>query len=436
MGAILVLYHSRIAPVRPAIADHLASFRRYGGRPCIYMNLAVRSVPSWIGRLDIDLVVLHTILLSDRWQPDDFRDVALRMRSVRSIRAPVVALPQDEFINTDVLVDVLTDLGVEHVFSCAPESEWARIYGPLLERGTGITRVLPGYLEPATVRRIETVAERVATRDIDIGYRAWKPKPWLGRHGMSKGWIAAAFAESGRQAGLRIDISVEPGDTLVGDDWFRFLLRSRYTIGVESGAGILDRDGRIRACSEDYVARHPEAGFEEVERHCFPGLDGSLQLRTISPRHLEACATRTSQILVEGAYSGILEAGRHYLPVRQDLGNVDEVVEAVRSGDGHREMADRAYADIVASGRYGYESFVRTILDTAGVGHAGAAPRRGILIGGLTAWERSLDAPSWGWVRIRQRIRPMVREALRRVGLLDAVMRSRSERRARRLGDS
>ena len=53
--------------------------------------------------------------------------------------------------------------------------------------------MLPGYLEPATVRRIETVAERVATRDIDIGYRAWKPKPWLGRHGMSKGWIAAAF---------------------------------------------------------------------------------------------------------------------------------------------------------------------------------------------------------------------------------------------------
>ena len=115
---------------------------------------------------------------------------------------------------------------------------------------------------------------------------------------------------------------------------------------------------------------------------------------------------------------------------------MDEVVETVRSGDGHREMADRAYADIVASGRYGYEALVRTILETAGVGRAGAARRRGILIGGLTAWERSLDAPSWGWVRIRQRIRPMAREALRRVGLLDAVMRSRSERRARRLGDS
>jgi hypothetical protein len=98
-------------------------------------------------------------------------------------------------------------------------------------------------------------------------------------------------------------------------------------------------------------------------------------------------------------------------------------------------MAERAYTDIVASGRYGYEAFVQTILATAGVGARGPAGRRGILIGGLSAWERTLDVPSWGWVRIRQRVRPMAREALRRVGLLDPVMRARSDRRARRLGE-
>jgi hypothetical protein len=434
LGSILVLYHSRLAPVRPAIADHLFSFRRYGGRPCVYVNMAVRSVPSWIGRLDIDLVVLHTILLSDRWQPDDFRDVALRMRPIRALRAPVVAIPQDEFINTDVLVDVLDRLHVDHVFSCAPPEEWATLYGPLIDRGAGVTRVLPGYLEPETVRRIETLSREIPERDIDIGYRAWKPKPWLGRHGMQKGWIADAFEAAGRAHGLRLDISLEEQDTLIGDDWFRFLLRSRYTIGVESGAGILDRDGRIRACSDAFVADHPSATFEEVEAHCFRGLDGNLNLKTISPRHLEACATRTPQILVEGSYSGILEAGRHYIAVREDLANVSEVVESVRTGDGHRDMAERAHADIVASGRYGYDAFVRTILAEAGVGTAGTARRRGILIGGLSAWERTLDAPSWGWVRIRQRVRPVVREALRRVGLLDAVMRTRSDRRARRLG--
>jgi len=433
LGSILVLYHSRLAPVRPAIADHLFSFRRHGGRRCIYINLAVRSVPSWIHRLDIDLVVLHTILLSDRWQPDDFRDVVLRMRPLKRVRAPRVAIPQDEFIHTDLLVEVLDDLDVDHVFTCAPEEEWATIYGPLLGKGVGFTRVLPGYLEPETVKRIERLSFQVPTRDIDIGYRAWKPKPWLGRHGMMKGWIADAVGTEGRRAGLRIDISMQEKDTLLGDAWYRFLLRSRYTIGVESGAGILDRDGRIRSCADEYVSAHPDASFEEVEQNCFAGLDGQLNLRTISPRHLEACATRTPQILVEGTYNGILEAGRHYIPVRPDFTNLVDVVDEVARGEDHRDMAERAYSDIVASGRYAYEAFVNTVLSAVPIAVDARPRRRGILMRGLSAWEQASDGPSWGWVRVRQRIRPLAREALRRIGLLSSVMNARNARRERRL---
>lgn len=433
MGSILVLYHSRLAPVRPAIADHLFSFRRYAGRPCIYINMAVRSVPSWIHRLDIDLVVLHTILLSDRWQPDDFRDVVLRMRPLKRVHAPRVAIPQDEFINTDLLVEVLDDLEVDHVFTCAPEEEWATIYGPLVRKGLGFTRVLPGYLEPETVQRIERLSSQVPTRDIDIGYRAWKPKPWLGRHGMMKAWIADAVGTEGRRAGLRIDISMEEKDTLLGDAWYRFLLRNRYTIGVESGAGVLDRDGRIRACAEAQVAANPDVSFEEVERTCFSGRDGELNLRTISPRHLEACATRTPQILVEGSYNGILEPGRHYIPLRPDFRNLAEVVDEVARGEDHREIAEQAHADIVASGRYGYEAFVRTVLSAVPIGARGETRSRGILVRGLSAWEHASDGPSWGWVRIRQRVRPVAREALRRIGLLPSVMNARNARRERRL---
>jgi len=433
LGSILVLYHSRIAPVRPAIHDHLYSFRRYGGRPCIYINMAVRSVPSWIGELDIDLVVLHTILLSDRWNPDDFGDVVRRMRPLRNVDAPTVALPQDEFIYTDVLVHVLDDLGVGHVCTCAPPEEWTKIYGSLIAKGVGLTQVLPGYLEPRTVKRIERLARKVPKRDIDI---AWKPKPWLGRHAMMKGWIADAVAAEGDRRGLRMDISLDERRTLVGDDWFRFLLRSRYTIGVESGASILDRDGRIRACADAYADEHPDASFEDVEASCFPGLDGQLSLRTISPRHLEACATRTPQILLEGSYSGILEAGRHYIPLKADFSNLSGVLDEVAGGEDRRDLAEQAYTDIVASGRYGYEGFVRTVLSAVPTRAETKTRSHGILMRGLSAWEHANDGPSWRWVRIRQRIRPLAREALRRTGLLPSVMNARTARRERRQRES
>jgi len=430
MGWILVLYHAPQAPIRRAIADHLYSIRRYSGRPCIYVNLAVRPIPSWIHRLDIDLVVFHTILLATRWYPVVFRDLARRLEPIQRLGCPKIAIPQDEFLNTDLLIDFLEEFRVDHVFTCASPDEWVTIYGRLLTRGVGITRVLTGYLEPTTVRRISQLAAGSGGRDIDIGYRSWKPEPWLGRHGMLKGWVADRFAEEGRRSGLRVDISTEAADTLYGDAWYRFLLRCRYTIGVEGGASIHDRDGRVRRCVEAYSSEHPGASFEEIERACFAGIDGTFNLRAISPRHLEACATRTPQVLIEGSYNGVLEPGIHYVPLRADFANIREVAEEIARGGDGAEMAERAYQDVVSSGQYTYESFVATLL--AGVQvtspHRPPNPTR---IRAFTAWAHSADRLSWAVVRSRSRLRAVARSTLRRAGLLEAARRLRERRRSR-----
>jgi hypothetical protein len=431
VGAILVLYHAPRTPLRQAVADHLYSIRRYSGRPCIYVNLAVRRIPSWIERVDIDLVVFHTILLSTRWYPEAFRDIARRLRPVTRLSCPRIAIPQDEFLNTDLLVEFLQEFRVNHVFTCAPADEWERIYGPLMADGVGLTRVLTGYLEPHTVNRINRLADKVGERDIDIGYRSWKPEPWLGRHGMLKGWIAERFAEKGRTLGLRVDISVDRAATLFGDAWYRFLLRCRYTIGVEGGASIHDRDGRIRRCVDAYIAEHPDAGFEEIEHSCFAGLDGTFNLRAISPRHLEACATRTPQALVEGSYNGILKPGIHYLPLRADLADISEVLEEIAHGEEGTEMAERAYRDVVASGRYSYASFVATLLADIPVKPSQMRGHDSVSVRAISAWARIADPLSWILVWIRQMAREVGRETLRRLGLLEAAKRARARRRLR-----
>ncbi|MBT8506740.1 hypothetical protein B1F79_04690 [Coxiella-like endosymbiont of Rhipicephalus sanguineus] len=45
----------------------------------------------------------------------------------------------------------------------------------------------------------------------------------------------------------------------------------------------------------------------------------------ISPRHFEAVATKTLQILYEGEYSNILKPWVHYVPLKKDYSNFDEV---------------------------------------------------------------------------------------------------------------
>ena len=127
--------------------------------------------------------------------------------------------------------------------------------------------------------------------------------------------------------------------------------------------------------TERYLDAHPDATFEEVEAACFPGEDGKLQLFAISPRHLEACATRTCQVLVEGDYSGVLRAGEHYIPIAKDLSNVEEVLDRLQSGDERERIVENAHRDIVESGRYTYRGLVEQVEGESGLaGARGPAP--------------------------------------------------------------
>jgi hypothetical protein len=419
---VLVVYYADLAPLRTALADHLEAVGRYGAGTALYLNIAVRAIPAWLDLLGIDLIVFHTSVLAQRWHPPTFRRVRQQLARLRTSPAVKVALPQDEFIHTDQLCSFLDEFSVDHVLTCADEADWPTIYGDLVRGPAAFQRVLTGYLDPGTVARIDALRQHVGPRTVDVAYRAWRPEFWLGRHAQIKGTIADVFEREAPAHGLTTDISVSAEDTLIGDAWFRLLLRARWTIGVEGGASIIDRDGSLRTRTLAYIADHPGADFAEVEAACFPGLDGSLGLAAISPRHFEACATRTAQVLVEGEYNGVLEAGTHYLPLKADYSNLSDILSAMSDEQLRARLADRAYDDIVASRRFEYRTLAELVTGLAG---AGSRAPRGRLHGPLVAWERRLDRPSWTWVAIRQVLRPALRTSLARLGLLPLVQRIR-----------
>jgi len=351
--------------MRGAIADHLYAIRRYAAADCVYVNTLVRNLPTWLVRSDFDLIVFHTTLLSMRWGRDRFPDLIERLRPLASNRATRIALPQDEFINTDLLCDFVNALDVRYVFSVAPESTWGQIYAGIDRERVRLHKVLTGYVDARRIERIRHLASAISSRPIDVGYRAYGIRHALGRHGYLKIEIAERARPLLAERGLSADISTRFEDTLYGDDWTRFLLRSRYTLGVEGGASLFDPDGSIHAKVREYMSAHPTASFEAVEAACFPGRDGTFDLMAISPRHLEACATRTVQILVEGEYSGVLQPDVHYIPVCKDLSNLEEVLCELGDEERRSRIAERAYADVVSSGRYSYETFVERLLACA-----------------------------------------------------------------------
>ncbi len=157
--SVLVAYALLQWPWRKSLEDHLYSFRRYGKHTYHYVNLAVPGLALPYSAARYDAIVWHTSFLSWlRWSPDvQQRGLLGRARRLKDCAPVRVALPQDEFLRSDKINAVLTELGVEHVFSVAPASEWPKIYDGLDRERVGLSRVLTGYLDEQTLARTQRI---------------------------------------------------------------------------------------------------------------------------------------------------------------------------------------------------------------------------------------------------------------------------------------
>lgn len=361
---IVVFYNARYSlPLRSSNEAHVYAWRRYANHRVVYVNVGFGVPWALLDRLAIDAVVFDTLFLSMHWDPDLFDWRSAACVRLRERRCPKIAIVQDEFMNMDVVNRFLASVGITHILSCAEPADWPRIYSGIDRDRVRFRTALTGYVDERRLERIAGMAR--PARTIDLGYRAWNNPFWLGEHGTRKVEIGRILGEEARRRGFRIDINpLNARDFLIGDRWFDFLLSCRAVLGVEGGASVLDWDGTIRERVDRYLRDHPDAGFEQTRAACFPGRDHAIGLACLSPRHFEAAMTRTCQVLLEGEYNGVFEPWRHYIPVRRDYGNLDEVFDALADHCRTAEIAERCFEEVVASGNWTYRRFIRALEET------------------------------------------------------------------------
>ncbi len=268
---------------------------------------------------------------------------------------------------------------------------WPTLY-PRTGASTRMERSYTGFVDDRGAGAVARLPRPHAERPLDIVYRARNLPFHIGHHGQLKAGIADVVDPAARARGLRTDISTDFAATKYGDAWFDFLASGRCVIGTESGSSALDPRGEIRRFEAAWRAEHPDATFEEFAALQEPGWDDH-DFTAISPRLFEAAQTMTCQLLVEGAYDGILAPEQHYVPLRADLSNVDEVLERIADPAETEAVAERAWEDLILSGRYSYGAFaahVETVVEEV----AGDRARRGSR--GRLAW-RAANAASDGY---------------------------------------
>ena len=307
-------------------------------------------------------MILHYTFLSVRWGKERYKEWSKAIRRLKKIGGHKVAIPQDEYAETDVLCSLLRECGVRTVFTCFSKENYDKVSPPEKVPLDHRVTVLPGYIDEIAARRVQSFCVKGKQRPIDIGYRARKLPYWLGRPGQLKHEMGQVVLEKTKGSGLKVDISTGDRDVFWGNDWYRFLCRCRAVLGCEGGASLMNPTGEIRSRVEEYVRRNPDASFEEVEKSCFPGQDYNIRLFTLSPRHFECAITKTYQVLLEGNYGGIFLPGVHYIELKKDYRNINQVIELLRDEKYCLQIAENAFRDIVQSGKYTYRIFTNQVV--------------------------------------------------------------------------
>jgi hypothetical protein len=147
----------------------------------------------------------------------------------------------------------------------------------------------------------------------------------------------------------------------------------RAVLGVEAGVSVFDIDDVVVPACERLLREEPDLSFDQVYERLLQPYDGTgVAYRTVSPRVFEAAATGTCQILYEGHYSGVVQAGVHYLMLRKDFSNFDEVLRQYRDEGVRQAVVANAERDLIAAGTYSYRRFMAHF--DAGLLAAGLVP--------------------------------------------------------------
>jgi hypothetical protein len=178
-------------------------------------------------------------------------------------------------------------------------------------------------------------------RRIDLGYRAYDAPWYLGN--IEKMEIAEYFAKNAQALGLAVDISLDVADRFDSAGYAAFLNRCRGQIGTESGGDYFELTDVTRLKVFAYLTAHQDATWKQVEALFFTGYGNSVPMRILSGRQVEAAACKTVQVLFEGRYNGYLQPDQHYIPLKADYSNIDDVMRKFRDDDFCRRVVDSAY---------------------------------------------------------------------------------------------
>ncbi len=347
---ILVLYNHGSTYIN-TVQEYLESFSKYS-RHNIYYADGLQGSQCITDLSLFDVVAIHYSL---RLCLPDYisTDFAKALQKYEGLK---VLFIQDEYNHTNLTIQGIRDLGINLVFSCVPPQYKEAVYPIENLPNVEFIHILTGAV-PLHLEKFHPV-KPLSQRDLLIGYRGRVLPYYLGELAREKFTIGQKMRQICEERGLLVDIECDDNKRIYGDAWYEFLQNCRATLGTESGSNVFDFDGSLERTIQQALKINPALTYEEAYQRWIAPHEGLVKMNQISPKIFESIALQTALILFEGSYSGVIQPELHYIPLKKDFSNIDEVLDKIQDDEYLQDLTRRTYQDIIETGAYSYKSFI------------------------------------------------------------------------------
>ena len=270
-----------------------------------------------------------------------------------------ILMIQDDYDNTEETRKTIERLGIKTVYTVVPQPFVDKVYPQERFPDVDFFSILTGYISD----EMKNYPNRVpmSERKVMIGYRGRDIGYWYGNLAREKLEIGIKMKKICREKELCVDIEWEADKRIYSEDWLKWLSSCKATLGTESGSNIFDDTGELKRLVEEEQSKNPQVSYEEVFEKYLKPYEGIVKMNQVSPKMFESISLKVALILYEGEYSGILKPNVHYIPLKKDFSNIEEVLKTLEDNEYLQNLVDNAYENIMTDYKLSYQWLIEYI---------------------------------------------------------------------------
>ena len=310
-----------------------------------------------------DAIIIHysIYILGEYFLSNDLSD---KIKKYKGLKIQTI---RDEYRNINDMIEKQSYLGINILFSVLRVKHIKKVYGhPSLSKML-IVSCIPGnvsdYLTKINVPKIKD-------RKINISYRSRFLPAELGKFAQEKIRLGIELEKLCHASKLSCDISVLDKDRVYGSEWIDLHNKSKVMLAAPGGVSLFDFTGEALKRVTSIKENNPNLSEEEIIDQHLSDLDGNITHKQPTPRMFEAISLRVPLLMPVDDYREVFKPWDHYIPLEDAFTNWNEILKLLRDDYYLQDLADRAFSEIVESGRWDRKLFVEKFDDIISLQYA------------------------------------------------------------------